>query len=153
MQIADVKEKFDWSAAYKKSIETKQKNKTGKWSSKIEEFLKLILIETFGAGNVEQQVKINNRWTVDFYVKSIDAYIQLDGVYWHGLDRQIEIIKEFKSSKDRRIFQTFKKDREQDLWAKTNNVKLYRITDEEIITWQKMNELPKQILFRLNQNV
>jgi hypothetical protein len=153
MQISKVKEAFDWSSAYKKSIETKKKNKTGTWSSKIEVIIKDALCEIFGKDDIQEQVKLNNRWTVDFYVMSQNLYLQVDGVYWHGLDRPIDIIKEFKSSKDRRILQTFIKDREQDQWAKTNNIKLFRITDEEITIWQKMNELLKQIQIKLNQSV
>ena len=151
MQIESVKEKFDWSNAYKKSIETKRKNKTGTSSSKIEYLVMDILHDIFGKDEVQSQVTINNRWTVDFYIKSRDLYLQVDGVYWHGLDRSLDDIQEFKSSKDVRILQTFNKDREQDLWAKTNNVKLLRITDEEIITWQKKKELLEMIQHRINQ--
>jgi len=151
MQISSVKENFDWSAAYKKSIETKKKNNTGTWSSKIENTLRDELFLIFGKDNVLEQVKLNNRWTIDFYIVAINSYVQLDGVYWHGLDRSIDLIKEYKSSKDKRILQTFYKDREQDLWAKTNGVMLYRITDEEIKIWQKANEVQKQILLKLSQ--
>lgn len=151
MQISSVKENFDWSAAYKKSIETKKKNNTGTWSSKVEIILKDELFSIFGKSSVLEQVKLNNRWTIDFYIITINSYVQLDGVYWHGLDRPIDLIREFKSSKDKRILQTFYKDREQDQWAKTNGVMLYRITDEEIEKWLKANEIQKQILRRLNQ--
>ena len=50
-------------------------------------------------------------------------------VNWHRLDRPIDVIKKFKSSKDKMILSTFLKDRKQDKWARTNNVKLVRITN------------------------
>jgi hypothetical protein len=153
MQVPFIKEKFDWSTAYKKSTETKKKNKTGTWSSKVEILLKDELIKIFQIENVQEQVSLNGKWTIDFYVTPIDSYVQLDGIYWHGLDRPIETIKEFKSSKDERILRTYYKDREQDQWAETNNIKFYRITDEEIKKWQKLNDLRNQILLRLNQSV
>jgi hypothetical protein len=31
-------------------------------------------------------------WPVDFYVKSINTYIQYDSEYWHGLDRSIDVM-------------------------------------------------------------
>lgn len=152
MQIQKVKEEFDWSEVYKKSIKTKKARGTGTWSSKIELLIKDILEEIFGKNNIQEQVRVNKRWTIDFYISSQDVYLQVDGVYWHGLNRSIDVIKEFKSSKDKRILRTFLKDREQDAWFETNNMKLVRMTDEEITTWQKTNELQKQILLRVNQS-
>jgi hypothetical protein len=72
-----------------------------------------------------------NIWPIDFYVKSIDTYIQFDGEYWHGLDRPLEEIQKFKTSRDRRIFEGWNRDREQDKWFREQGLKLNRITNKQ----------------------
>jgi hypothetical protein len=67
------------------------------------------------------------RWLIDFYVKSIDTFIQFDGVYWHGLDRPIEQIRESTSKIDQNIAAAYDRDREQDEWFRENGKRLTRI--------------------------
>jgi hypothetical protein len=145
MQIEDIKSKFDWASAYKKSCETRSKNRTGTYQSKIEILVGNFLSDIFGEENVVSQVPVNDRWTFDFYVTSEETYIQVDGTYWHGLDRPIDEIKKFKSSKDNRILETYMKDRLQDEWADKNGICLVRITDEEINTWLKKSD-PREMI-------
>jgi hypothetical protein len=145
MQIEDIKSKFDWASAYKKSCETRSKNRTGTYQSKIEILVGNFLCDIFGEQNVVSQVPVNERWIFDFYVISEETYIQVDGTYWHGLNRPIDEIKKCKSSKDNRILETYNKDRLQDEWADKNGICLVRITDEEINTWLKKSD-PKEMI-------
>ena len=72
-------------------------------------------------------------------------------INWHRLDRPIDVIKKFKSSKDKMILSTFLKDRKQDKWARTNNVKLVRITNQEIEQWQKNQSLNQTVVKKIVQ--
>lgn len=80
--------------------------------------------------NVQRQVPVTGtRWLIDFYVKSIDTYIQFDGVYWHGLDRPIEEIAKHRTKRDVQIHKKWLTDREQDEHFKSRGLRLIRITD------------------------
>lgn len=72
------------------------------------------------------------RWTVDFYVEGIDAYVELDGEYWHGLDRPLDVIALCATRADRKILGTHHSDRMQDEWFRDNALRLVRITDKEL---------------------
>lgn len=84
-----------------------------------------VLCSMFGVNDIERQHVING-WAIDFYIKSVDLYVQLDGAYWHGLDRPIDEIKKFKTSRDRTIYTTYVRDREQEAWFKNNHLVLVR---------------------------
>lgn len=90
-----------------------------------------ILCEKFGKEDVEQWLHLNG-WSIDLYVKSIDTYIQVDGVYWHGLDRPIENIKASSRPRDTIISRKYDSDRRQDTWFKENGLRLVRITDLDV---------------------
>ena len=99
--------------------------------SKPEDHLYEILCEMFSADDIERQVTVH-KWPIDFYVKSIDTYIQFDGAYWHGLDRPIEVIAEHKTPRDVQIHKKWLTDQRQNEWFKEHNMKLIRITDPEL---------------------
>jgi very-short-patch-repair endonuclease len=83
-------------------------------------------------GRVERQAYVGHkRWSIDFYVNDIDTYVQFDGVYWHGLDRALATIKEFRKPRDRAIYQKWATDREQDAWFAAHDLRLVRVTDKE----------------------
>lgn len=86
----------------------------------------------FGAENVDRQVGVC-RWPIDFYLRRQDVYIQLDGVYWHGLDRSVDVIKEFRSPRDRVIYRKMLTDEAQNEYFKQHNMTLIRVTDKEYI--------------------
>ncbi len=93
----------------------------------------LLLCEKFGNDHVKRQVELKN-WSIDFYISSIDTYVQFDGAYWHGLDKSIELIEQSAAIGHRRdasILFTFRTDRTQNEWATANNIRLVRITDKE----------------------
>jgi hypothetical protein len=98
--------------------------------------------------DVDRHVFIN-KWDIDFYIKSIDTYVQLDGVYWHGLDRPIDVITLFLHPRDKTIYNTLLRDKEQNKWFEQNDKRLIRFTDKEIKQWQKEKKLTEQIKFRL----
>ena len=74
---------------------------------------------------------IINQW-VDFFVSKIKVYIQVDGVYWHGLNRPIEVISNMLTSQDEKIFKQIKRDKKLNDFMNFNGLKLVRITDEQI---------------------
>lgn len=121
----EVRAAIDWQSLVAKQHATKKANGTF-LRSKIEDRFFEHLIDRFG--EVKRAVMVNG-WEIDFYIPSIDTYVQFDGVYWHGLDRSIEVIREFKSPRDKVIYGTFCRDREQDEWFATNHLRLLRVTD------------------------
>lgn len=96
-----------------------------------EDALYVYLCEKHGYQNVERNAWVNDRWPIDFYIKDIDTYVQLDGVYWHGLNRPIEIIAAYKNKRDIVIHRKWMTDREQDRWFVEQGMKLVRLTDLE----------------------
>lgn len=113
--------------------------------SRPEDKLYCLLCEKFGTDNIERQKHVNNS-RLDFYIKSIDTYVQLDGIYWHGLNRPISEIAKFKSPRDRSIFNTYFKDITQNDWFQANGLCLIRITDKELLV--DPNECMKRIQFK-----
>ncbi len=101
-------------------------------SSKPERRLFKLLTELFD--HVDQHVTING-WSIDVYVPAVDTYFQVDGVWWHGLDREIEVIENLAESGSRvniNILKKYKRDVAQNDWFKLNKMKLIRITDKAI---------------------
>lgn len=99
-----------------------------------------LLIEQFGIDDVKRQVRPkNSNWSIDFYVQSIDTWIQIDGVYWHGLDRPIEMISQHNTLRDYNIEKNYYRDQRQNKWFAEHNMKLLRFTDCEV---NKMSTLP-----------
>lgn len=102
-------------------------------TSRGEERLYEMLAERFGSDDVTRHVSVNG-WCIDLHVESIDAYIQFDGVYWHGLDRPIEVIRKFNTPRDRVIYETWRRDRQQNAWFRLNGLTLLRVTDADDLT-------------------
>jgi len=112
------------------------------FTSKPENNFYEFLCEKFGKDNVIRQFEINS-WPIDFYVKSIDMYVQFDGEYWHGLNRSLEEILRFKTPRDKTIHCKYQIDRRQDVWFKSTNRRLIRITDKQFARGEVPNELKK----------
>ena len=112
-----------------KSHETMKRN--GSYSkSNAENLFYEFLCEKFGKEHIRRQVPVNN-WNIDFYINSLRAYIQFDGVYWHGLDRPYDTIRRSKNQRDQKILKTICKDKKQDEWFLRNKLSLIQITDRE----------------------
>lgn len=78
-------------------------------------------------GTVETHIIINKIWPIDFYLPDHNVYVQFDGVYWHGLDRPIEEIRESKSLRDIHIHKKWLTDRKQECWFSKHNLILIRV--------------------------
>lgn len=129
MQAAEVKAKYDFSDIWQKAHETKKQNGTYA-SSKAENRFYERLVRLFD--NVERQAPIihnDGKWLIDFKIN--DVYVQFDGIYWHGLDRPIQMIRESKNIRDLIICKRYDVDRYQDQWFIMHNLRLVRITDEQ----------------------
>lgn len=105
--------------------------------SKPEALMAQLLCDSYGSNAVKQQVPVKHsepkHWLIDFYVKSIDTYIEVDGVFWHGLDRPYEQLHPQARTK-------YDRDRVQDAWFAGNGKKLVRVTDQQLIQCQKKSD-------------
>lgn len=79
---------------------------------------------------VDHSVTVNG-WSIDFYIHDVDAHVQFDGMYWHGLDRPIEEIAESDSPCDAAIHRKWLRDRQQDEWFARQRRRFVRITEEQ----------------------
>lgn len=141
LNLEEIRSNFDHKKKAQKCHLTMKRNGSyGK--SKIEDEFYNFLCESYGFENVERQVRVND-WNIDFYVKSIKTFVQFDGVYWHGLNREIKLIKESNNSRDKVIYKTHLRDKEQDIWFKENGLKLIRITDKEFLKEKKNGRIHK----------
>lgn len=109
--------------AHKKRFETLKR--TGQlFTSRPEQELLKLLQEKFGIDDVEHHVYVDG-YRIDFYVKSVETYVQLDGVYWHGLNVPYDELRGTPKEK-------FDRDRRCDLHFSQVGKKLVRITDIDV---------------------
>lgn len=111
-------------------------------SSKPERLLLAQLSQVYE--NVEQHVTING-WSIDIFVHDVDVYVQVDGVYWHGLKKPIDEIRIMAETdrSSRVILRKWENDRKQDIWFPENGLLLLRFTDVEINDAEKKGVLLK----------
>jgi very-short-patch-repair endonuclease len=131
---SDVIEKSHSQDAQRRKHAT-EKSRGWHVTSRPEQRLGAALRTCFG-DSVVQNVWLGG-FCIDFYVESNKTYIQLDGVYWHGLDRPLAIIENSESPRDAAILKKFKRDRRADEWFKAQSLRLVRFTDTEI---ERMND-------------
>lgn len=117
------------------------KLKTSNSEIKFGEFL----TERFPQSQIEHHV-IVKRYVVDFRIDQ-KLYVHFDGVYWHGLDRPLEVIMQFKNPRDEAIYTAYLKDRRQDVWFVENSLKFLRITDKEFI------DDPEQVCIKIREKL
>lgn len=121
---------------HRKSRETMKRTGVFKNFSKPEMAFKEALEQKYGKENIEHQ-KEENGWAIDLYIKNLDVYVQVDGIYWHGLiithekNDNKEIITNIKYTRNTDI--------RQNKWFPENSKKLFRITDKEVIKTKKLN--------------
>lgn len=96
-------------------------------------------------GDVEQQAPVNHGgikpWLVDYYVPSVDVYFEADGVFWHGLGTPYDELHSRQRSQ-------YDKDRAQDEWFMNNQLKLVRVTDEQIVEWTEAGIISDELRLR-----
>ena len=56
------------------------------------------------------------RWSMDAVTLDGNAYIQSDGIFYHGLDRPMSVIEERRCVIDEAIIEKYKRDRAQEAW-------------------------------------
>lgn len=141
-QVAEIKQRS--CDTFLLRLEKRQKH-LGVWTSKAENAFHAWLLTRFAADDVVRQKRaLDSRRPIDFWIRSIDTYIQFDGVYWHGLDRPLHEIELKRTKHDSEIFTRWHSDREQDQWFVDNRLRLVRITDQEFdslssdVLWNKV---------------
>ena len=126
-----------------KRFETMKRNNSFR-KSRAEDKMYALLVKRFGDNDVERNKRPEGTaWPIDFYVKSIDTWIQVDGVYWHGLDGQLEEHRRCASlSKHSRIIvYKWETDRRQETWFSERKLRLIRVTDRNVLS--NAYELPQ----------
>ncbi len=130
MSIKEVVEKTDFVKAAIKRHATMKKNGTYK-TSKPENVVYQVLCNKYGEENILRQSLVE-QWPIDFYVKSIYTYVQVDGTYWHGLNKTFKELEESSNPRDRVILQKKKTDIKQNDWFEKHFLKLVRITEDQV---------------------
>ncbi len=120
---SSLRHKFNFKEMAKKRHITMKCEGTYKKSREEDDFARYL--EKFG--NIERNKIIDGRWPIDFYLVEYDVYVQYDGVYWHGLDRPINIIAEHSTKRDVMIHKKWLTDREQESWFKEHDMRLIRV--------------------------
>jgi hypothetical protein len=132
-----IRDKFDYVENNRKRIETLIKEDR-LWTSKPEQSLGVWLQQIFGEEDVLSQIWICHQ-SIDFMIKSLKLYVQLDGVYWHGLIEKLAPGAKLKIEKDIKLNSWFEENKE---------LNLFRISDLQwlkIIEKQEYNLLLEQI--------
>lgn len=124
--------KFDKKARYARAYETKRR--TGKLKTSSQELIvRKALLNSWGAEGIIVHPFFNG-WSFDMFIVSIRTFVQVDGTYWHGLDRSIEDIEASEKSIDKAIARKWYRDRDQNNWFAncTTDERLVRLTDIEV---------------------
>jgi len=127
-QLPQTREKCNNDESLKKKRETMRRNKS--WvTSKPEEALYVRLCEIFG--DVQRHATVN-RWDIDFYIPSIDTYINMNGIYWHGRGKTEEELLSSNSKQDKTILSTVKRDKLRESWFRAHKKRLVIVWEDEI---------------------
>ena len=124
-----------------KARETMRKKGKGAFTSKVEEAVYNELCQKFGVDDIKRWVYIKrngNNHCVDLHVISIDTYLEVDGVYWHGLDRP------YKELHDKTRLK-FDRDRLLDAYCENNGIRLIRCTDIDVNTYGTQHIIAKLV--------
>lgn len=98
-------------------------------SSNAEDKTHEILLREFKT--VERQVTIFWKptcfWAIDFCIQGV--YVQFDGLYWHGIGKDIETLKTSNDKSAKMQLGAIRRDHYQNHWFKKNQMKLFRIVE------------------------
>lgn len=147
--LKEIRDKIDYHDLWLKAHETKKKNGTYK-KSKTEDKFYNFLVSQFLINNVSRQILMFDK-IIDFLVviENKEIFIEFDGIYFHGLDRPIQIIEESLKIRDKYIAKRYWEDRWLDQMMNENNKVLVRVTDKEFKLAQRKNNYVS-ILDRIN---
>ena len=97
----------------------------------------------FDKNDIEIQKYAFERWPIDFYIKSCNLYIQIDGMHWHGLDiNRTKLRKLAKTSEHfRAINRKIIIDKQRVTMFFRDKLKLIRISDEQIYKTPELVEM------------
>lgn len=127
-QLPKTREMCNNDESIAKKRETMRKNKS--WiTSRPEERLYQVLLETFP--DTQRHVSVN-RWDIDFHIPSIDVYVNMNGIYWHGKEKTEAQLIESGSKQDKAIARTIRRDVKRKEWFSANNKKFVVIWEDEI---------------------
>ena len=115
--------------AHKKRIETMKSAGANFQSSKVEDRLFEILTVSFA--KVHRHVEVNG-WDIDFYIEDINAYVNMNGVYWHGRDMTHKQLEESMTKQSKTILGTKLRDELREKWFLENKKKLVIIWEDEL---------------------
>lgn len=85
-------------------------------------------------------------YEIDFYTILNDVYIRLDGAYRYGVDHTTNEMSLMKSTRDKDVLATTKRDIRQVETFNTSRFKLIRVTDKEFDVVKKVCYLIQQLL-------
>ncbi len=115
--------------ATEKRMKTLKESNHNFQSSKIEDKLYEILTSVFK--NVERHAIING-WDIDFYIKDINTFVNMNGIYWHGRELSEKDLIESSTKQLKTILSTKSRDLKRENWFKDNNKVLKIIWEDEI---------------------
>lgn len=75
-----------------------------------------------------------NFWVIDFYLKDKDIFIEYDGIFWHGIGKDVDELRKSAKNGNRVAKMQLNARRKmtfQDVWFQKNNMKLFRINECE----------------------
>jgi hypothetical protein len=119
------KDSINWQDVNRKGFNTRKLNglsPVSKIEVKFLEFLKIYFTE------IQTQVSVD-KWFIDFYIPSVDCYVQFNGNYWHGLDKSYEELIGSSKPRDKIIAATKLRDVEKQKYFKDNNLILINIPE------------------------
>lgn len=114
--------------------------------SKPEDGIYKILLNNY---KIERQVNIDRK-ILDFLLTDLNVFIEVDGLYWHGIGKTEEELLSKNNPQAKAIYKKYKQDQILNKYCLDNNIKLLRITDKIANKIIKNNdiELLKQLIAR-----
>lgn len=137
LQNPENREKCNSLEACQKRYETMKKNNSFQKSKPEDAFFEF-LSKYFK--EIERQY-VMAWWPIDFYIRDIDTFIQLDGEYLHGLTVTEEQLRESNVEKDKQRLLKKISDRRQNTYFKNRNLSLLRISDKEFLSCESDEEV------------
>jgi hypothetical protein len=125
----------------KKTYESYMSHNKVVGTSQVENKVYQALQKRFSPDDIERGKPIMG-WVIDLYVVSVDTFIQVDGVYWHGLDRPISEIEDRASkgeSQAKSILDRIQRDKVQNAVFANKGKRLIRISDVEVSDEDTLN--------------